>query len=267
MRFRIAKCGPGNPMSLAIIALLFGAGVLGGVANAIAGGATLITFPAMLAAGLPPITANASNAVAVTPGHLIAAIADRGKLPPFGMRFLALTVVATGGGAIGAVLLLLTPGQVFLVLVPALIGLATLLFALAPRIQGKLASRRTGASEGTPPIASAGFALASVYGGYFGAGLGVMMMAILSIITPHELRSVNAMKNLLSTAVGVATVAIFIGSGAVSWPETLVMLAGAVAGGFAGGRLVQVLPAKWVRAAVIAIGAVITIVYAARYWF
>jgi uncharacterized membrane protein YfcA len=254
-------------VSAAIVALLFGAGVLGGIANAIAGGATLITFPAMLAAGLPPIMANASNAVAVTPGHLLAAITDWRKLPPIGLQFVALAVVAIGGGAIGAVLLLLTPGQVFVVLVPALIGAATLLFAFAPRIQARLAlGRETTRTESTHPVASAAFALVSIYGGYFGAGLGVMMMAILSITTPHELRSVNAMKNLLSTGVAVATVAIFIGSGAVSWPETLAMLAGAVAGGFAGGRLVQVLPAKWVRAGVIAIGSVITVVYALRYW-
>ncbi|MCC6983839.1 MAG: sulfite exporter TauE/SafE family protein [Bauldia sp.] len=253
-------------MSVAIVALLFGAGVLGGIANAIAGGATLITFPAMLAAGLPPITANASNAVAVTPGHLLAAIADWRKLPPIGPQFVALAVVAIGGGAIGAVLLLLTPGQVFLVLVPALIGAATLLFAFAPLIQARLAAGREARAGSTHPLASGAFALASIYGGYFGAGLGVMMLAILSITTRHELRSVNAMKNLLSTGVAAATVAIFIGSGAVSWPETGVMLAGAVVGGFAGGRLVQVLPAAWVRAGVIAIGAVITVVYAVRYW-
>jgi uncharacterized membrane protein YfcA len=255
-------------MELGTIALLLVAGIAGGVANAVAGGASLITFPAMLAAGLPPIAANASNAVAMTPGHLFAAIADRQKLPRFGRQFAELALVALGGGALGATLLLVTPGQVFLGIMPALIGLATLLFAVAPMIQSWLAARRPSrATETVPPPAAGAFALATVYGGYFGAGLGVMMMAILSVTSAEDLRTVNAMKNLLSTVVSAATVAILVVSGIVRWPETLVMFAGAAAGGLIGGGLVKVLPAAWVRAGVIAIGTIVTIVYARRYWF
>src|SRR5499427_1056850 len=122
-------------MDIGIGALLFGAGLAGGIANAMAGGATLITFPAMLAGGLPPIVANASNAVAVTPGHVVAAFADRARLPrPDCALGLALGASLVGG-ALGAILLLATPERLFTLLVPALIGIATLVFALGPRIR------------------------------------------------------------------------------------------------------------------------------------
>jgi len=121
-------------MDLGIVTLLFGAGLAGGVANAMAGGATLITFPAMIASGLLPIVANASNAVAVTPGHFVAALSDRAQLPrldPALVGALAATIV---GGTLGAILLLVTPERLFTLLVPALIGIATLAFALGQRI-------------------------------------------------------------------------------------------------------------------------------------
>src|SRR5215813_9636778 len=124
-------------MDIGIGALLFGAGLAGGIANAMAGGATLITFPAMLASGLPPIVANASNAVAVTPGHVVAALADRARLPRFD-RALGLALAASfGGGALGAILLLATPERLFTLLVPALIGIATLVFALGRQGLGR----------------------------------------------------------------------------------------------------------------------------------
>ena len=115
--------------------LLLTAGVAGGLINALAGGATLITFPAMLAAGLPAVIANASNAVAISPGHLIAALADREKLPPPNPRTISFVIVSLLGGAVGAVILLLLPERLFVLPVPALIAFATLLFAFAPRIQ------------------------------------------------------------------------------------------------------------------------------------
>jgi uncharacterized membrane protein YfcA len=107
----------------------------------------------------------------------------------------------------------------------------------------------------------------TVYGGYFGAGLGVMLLAVLSITGRENIRATNAFKNLLATATSLATITIFIVQGVIRWPETLVMLAGAVAGGILGGRLITVLPANIVRGTVIVLGIAMTIVYAARYWF
>lgn len=251
-------------MDFGIAALLFVAGVAGGIVNAIAGGATLITFPAMLAAGLPAVVANASNALAVTPGHLFAALADRRRLPPIGRDVTIAIVVAFAGGAIGAVLLLTTPERLFVLLVPALIALATLMFAFGRRVQAALPH-----SEGTGG-ARMRYALmlpVTSYGGYFGAGLGVMLLAVLTITGREDIRTANALKNVLATATSLATIAIFIAQGFIRWPETLVMLTGAVAGGLLGGKLIAVLPAAIVRALVITLGVAMTLIYAWRYWF
>src|SRR5215468_11009862 len=122
-------------MDIGIGALLFGAGLAGGVANAMAGGATLFTFPAMLASGLPPIVANASNAVAVTPGHVVAALADRARLPRLDRALVLALAASLVGGALGAILLLVTPERLFTLLVPALIGTATLVFGLGRHVR------------------------------------------------------------------------------------------------------------------------------------
>lgn len=253
-------------MDWTIIILLFLAGVAGGIVNALAGGATLITFPAMLAAGLPPVIANASNAVAIAPGHLMAGFADREKLPRMDPRMLGLLGISVLGGVAGALLLLALPDRLFVLPVPALIGFATALFAVAPRI-GKWADARRG---GATPSSSRGMivlAVASIYGGFFGAGLGVMLTAVLSLAEPNDLRKVKVLKNVLASCVSLAAIVIFIAQGMVRWPPTLLMLAGALIGGYAGGALVRVLPAGVVRWFVIVSGAIMTVVYARKYWF
>jgi uncharacterized membrane protein YfcA len=250
-------------VDLATVALLAGAGIVGGVANAIAGGATLITFPAMLASGIPPVIANASNAVAVTPGHFIAAITDRERMPALDRRFLLLIVLSLIGAAIGAALLLVTSDRTFLLLVPLLVGAATLIFAFSRQIQAAVKS-----ASGKPHgfLAEVLLVPATIYGGYFGGGLGVMLLAILAVLGIRDVRAANVLKNLLATAVSAVTIAIFVLKGIVDWPHTLVMLVGAAAGGFLGGWLVRVLPPAAVRAAVITAGTVITLYYAWRYW-
>lgn len=253
-------------MDIWINGLLLAAGVAGGLINALAGGATLITFPAMLAAGLPAITANASNAVAISPGHLIAALADRAKLPPPTLRTISFVIVSLLGGVAGAVVLLLLPERLFVLPVPALIAFATLLFAFAPQIQAWTVRRRPAAE--LPSTVSSGcvLGLACMYGGFFGAGLGVILTAVLSITEPDDIRAIKALKNLLATCVSLSATAIFIVQGAVRWPETTVMLLGAMIGGYAGGHLIRILPAHIVRQFVIAAGVLMTVIYAARYW-
>ncbi len=247
------------------IALLAGAGLIGGVVNALAGGATLITFPAMLAAGLGPIAANASNAVAISPGHLIAALVDKERLPRLDRRLAAAVLACALGGLGGAILLLSLPERLFTAPLPVLIAAATALFAAAPRLQAWISARRAGRP---PPHAwrLAALAGASVYGGFFGAGLGVILTAVLAIFDPGDIRAVKATKNLLAAGVSLAAVATFVLSGTVSWPATLVMLAGALAGGFAGGWLIRALPAAAVRWTVIIAGIAMTAIYARRYW-
>lgn len=252
-------------MTAGIILLLFAAGMAGGVINALAGGATLLTFPAMLAAGLPPITANASNAVAIVPGHLLAVLADRRKVLPADAKLWSSVFVCLIGGAIGALLLLALPERLFVLPVPALIGVATLLFLFSPRIAAWAEARR-GDAEPSRGLGLSVLGLSSIYGGFFGAGLGVILTAVLSIADPNDIRRVKALKNLLATSVSMAAVLIFIAQRAVHWPETLVMLAGALIGGYLGGYLVRVLPAVVVRWFVILTGAVMTVVYAIKYW-
>jgi uncharacterized membrane protein YfcA len=220
----------------------------------------------MLAAGLPPVTANASNAVAIVPGHLLAVLADRQKVLPLDRKLWLSVVICVAGGTIGALLLLALPDRLFVLPVPALIGVATLLFLFSPRIAAWAEARRGGA-EPSRVLGSSVLGLASVYGGFFGAGLGVILTAVLSIADPNDIRRVKALKNLLATSVSLAAVAIFVLQRAVSWPETLVMLAGALLGGYLGGYLVRVLPAAVVRWFVIVTGAGMTAVYAVKYWF
>lgn len=252
-------------MTSGIVLLLFLSGVAGGVINALAGGATLLTFPAMLAAGLPPITANASNAVAIVPGHLLAVLADRRKVLPLDAKLWSSVLVCLLGGAIGALLLLALPERLFVLPVPALIGIATLLFLFSPRIAAWAEARR-GDAEPSRGLGVSVLGLSSIYGGFFGAGLGVILTAVLSIADPDDIRRVKALKNLLATSVSMAAVVIFIAERAVRWPETLTMLSGALLGGYLGGTLVRVLPAIVVRWFVIVTGAAMTIVYAVKYW-
>jgi uncharacterized membrane protein YfcA len=253
-------------MGWTMIATLGLAGLIGGIVNALAGGATLITFPAMLAAGLPPVVANASNAVAISPGHLVAALADRKKLPRFDRRIGLLIVASVVGGALGAMLLLVLPERLFTLPVPGLIAFATLLFAFAPAIQA-WSARRRGTGPTSPLGGAAALALASLYGGFFGAGLGIILTSLLSITEPGDIRTIKALKNLLATGVSLAAIVIFIEQGVVRWPETGVMLVGAIVGGWAGGLLIRLLPASGVRGMVILAGVAMTGIYAYRYWF
>jgi uncharacterized protein len=245
--------------------MLFGAGLAGGVVTAVVGGASLITFPALLAAGLPAIVANASNTVALTPGNLVAGLADLERFPRWDRSFVGLILVCIVGSVAGAALLLLTPDRAFTAVVPLLIGFATLLFAAAGPIRGWIRARAGagGANHGRGLLL---FVPVAVYGGYFGAGMSVMLLALLSVSRGDDFRATNVLKNLMSGLTSFVAVVVFVVQGVVAWPATLVMMAGALVGGFAGGRLVRLLPPAPVRAIVVAAGAVLTVVYAWRYW-
>ncbi|HEX2437584.1 MAG TPA: sulfite exporter TauE/SafE family protein [Methylomirabilota bacterium] len=248
------------------VLMLFAAGLAGGVVTAIVGGASLITFPAMLAAGLPAIIANASNTVAMSPGNLIAAVADLERRPRWDRSFVGLALICIGGSIGGALLLLATPAAAFTAVVPALIGFATILFALSGRIRQWIVARRTRAAASHERLSLLLFVPVAVYGGYFGAGMSVMLLALLSVSRGDDFRTANVLKNLLSGLTGLVAVVVFIERGVVDWPPTLAMMAGALAGGFLGGRLVRVLPPRLVRWIVIGVGSVLTVIYAWRYW-
>ncbi len=253
------------------IALIVLGGFAAGAANSVAGGGSFFSFPAMLAAGVPPVVANASNSVALWPGSLAAAWGYRAELAHLRPQLLGLSLAALVGGMAGGLLLLAAGDAQFAQLIPWLLAFATGLFAASPWIaawlKGQRERRSTAKTTAAPTAHSHSLAgwlaqcLVSVYGGFFGAGMGILMMASLSIAGHEDLHEVNALKNLLSSVVYSITVATFITAGAISWPHTLVMLVAASAGGYLGVRLARQLQGPWLRIIVIAVGVVLTLYY------
>lgn len=250
-----------------VIFLLVGAGVLAGLTNAIAGGGTFFTFPVFLAAGLPPVVANASNAVAVWPGHALAVADSREALSRIKIHVGTSVVIALLGGVAGALLLVAIDSAAFAKAVPFLMLFATLLFAFGRGLSAWFAPGTPGTGFERRPLATrlCEFCFA-VYGGFFGAGLGVMLMAGLLMLGVQDLHVNNALKNLLASVVTSVSVAIFAATGLVSWPHTLVALAGAIAGGLLGARVARLLSALWLRRIVVAVGLVLSAYYFVRYY-
>jgi uncharacterized membrane protein YfcA len=235
--------------------LLFAAAVVGGGMNGLAGGGSFVAFPALVLAGVPPVNANATNTVALWPGSLATGIADRREVRRVaGLLWLA--VVSVVGGTAGAVLLLRTPQGVFLRLVPFLMLGATVLFAFG--------SRAARADRVTPEGARAGRrgvvlsvalqAPIAVYGGYFGGGIGILMLAAFAALGLGHYHVINGLKNVLATCINGVAVVTFAVAGAVSWMEAGVMVVGGVVGGRAALVLARRLPPAHVRVGVIAIG-------------
>jgi uncharacterized membrane protein YfcA len=238
----------------------------GGAVNAIAGGGTLITFPTLMAVGVPPISANVTNTVALTPGYLGGTMAQRDDLRGQRARLLLLLPAGAIGGVLGGLLLLLTDEEVFRELVPFLILAACGLLWFQERLRAWVL-RRVSARTGRDPRARwavlPGFA-ASIYGGYFGAGLGVILLATLGLAIDDSLTRINALKQAISFAVNVSAAVFFLFSGRVYWTAAAVMVVGAVVGGSVGGRLVGKMRADVLRRVVVGIGVVVAIAYLAR---
>ncbi len=243
-------------MTLFEILMLMAAGVVGGSVNAIAGGGTFFTFPVLIAAGLDPLTANASNAVAIFPGSAAAVPAYKEELRR-AENLVQRGVIAAFGALLGAGMLLWAGGAAFAKLVPFLIFTATLLFAFGPAIRG-LAEK---AKSHSPFFNGAIEFLFAVYGGYFGAGLGILLMASLTIVGVRDIQMANAQKNLISTIISTISVSIFIFAGVIAWPQTLSVLVGAIFGGYMGARVARKVPAKVLRAVVISIGLGLSVFY------
>jgi uncharacterized membrane protein YfcA len=252
-------------MSVEATLIIAVVGLLGGAINAVAGGATLLTFPVLMSFGLSPIVANASSSVALTPGHLFGVLSEYRQLPARPNGILLSVVIMIVGGLIGAGLLSITTDRLFNIIVPLLIGSATLIFAFGKQIQFWLNGSATAHVD--HPLKRLVFLFpVSVYVGYFGAGAGVVMMALFTVTTNWTLRGANAVKNLLGAASNWAAIAIFANSGLIAWPETLTMLVGAAFGGLLGGRILRIVNVNTIRTVVIVAGAVLTSVYAVKYW-
>jgi len=234
------------------------AGFVAGIANAIAGGGSFITFPALVFLGVPSVIANASSTVALFPGSLASSWAYRRELAAFGaVRLSALLLVSVIGGALGALLLLKTPSTGFDRIVPWLLLLATA--ALAGGRQAGAALRRR-VRLGRTPILLMQFLLA-IYGGYFGGAVGLMMMAVWGLLTEVDLKALNPAKTLLVAATNAVAVLCFAVAGIVRWPETLAMLAAALVGGYGGALAGRRLPAGLVRGVVVVTTATMTLLF------
>lgn len=232
--------------------LLAGAGLLGGFCNAIAGGGTFFTLPALMAVGVPPVSAAATSAVAIWPGHAMAVAGAPERLPREEVGSLPAVV---GGALTGAVLLLFGGNAIFCALVPWLVLLATLLFAFAGQLHRLLVARRVGRWRFLTDFAAA------LYGGYFGAGLGVILMALIVLEGDGALGRANLRKNFRAAVVTSLAALLFILSGSLAWREGALVFAGAVAGGLLGGRMAAHVPARMLRIAVIATGVALFLAY------
>jgi uncharacterized protein len=237
-------------------AVAFGAAFLAGAINSVAGGGTLVSFPALIWLGLPSITANATSTVAIWPGSAGGMWGYRRELGSANPRMLALVLPSLVGGIAGAVLLRVTPSSIFDKLVPFLILFATLLFMAQEPVQRKLKSAHAEAHNSPKWLAGAmAFQLlVALYGGYFGAGIGILMLAALSILGLSDIHVMNGLKNFFAICINGVAALYFISAGMVYWPDVLIMAVGAVVGGYGGAGAARKAGRTAVRRIVIAIG-------------
>ena len=250
--------------SIESVLLLAAAAVAGGAVNALAGGGTLITFPALVASGLQDITANITNTVGLLPGYGAGAWAQRKDLAGQGTIVWLVIIPAMVGGCIGAILLLATGKAIFKELVPWLILLATGLLALEPivkrRVTARLAASGQTAKISKPGMIAAAF-VGAIYGGYFGAGLGIILLALYSFAIPDSLTRINALKQMTSVPANFAAAAIFVQSGSIAWWAAAIVAAGAIVGGTLGGQFAGRVPANYLRGVIIVLGLCVAAAY------
>ena len=255
-------------MTLPHAILLFLAALLAGAMNSVAGGGSFFSFPALLFTGVLPIPANATNTVAVWPGSVASVLSYWHCLPKSARVMAPLITISIIGGVVGAVVLLHTPQATFMSLVPYLFGIATLLFAFGKRLTSKLGQvmKRTGPPSWPTII---GLTLVqffiALYGGFFGGGMGILMLAMLEMIHIEDIHAMNGLKALLGTAINGAAVVTFIVAQQVVWPQGILMIIAAVAGGYGGAHYAQKLDPRWVRATVITVGTGMTIYFLWRH--
>ena len=241
----------GAIMGLGEIILLFCGGLMAGIINVIVGGAGFMTFPLLMAAGMTEIEANASNFVAVLPANLVGTYLYRQELKSVQKHLGLRLVMAATGGLIGSLILTLTGQASFQTAVPWLLLFATTSFALGPRVKAKI--------ETYPHFERSQWAWLQltlefcvyIYSGYFGLGMGIILFAIYGIFSQMTLHQGNAVRNITTSLSSLVAIAIFIHSGLIRWVPSLIMMAGAVAGGVIAVRIAKRLPAAWVRLAIL----------------
>ncbi len=248
--------------------LLFGAAVLAGALNSVAGGGSFFSFPALLFTGVLPIPANATSTVALWPGSLASASAYRRRLPRSVRMLVPLILASVAGGAVGAVLLLQTSQSTFLRLIPFLFLAATLFFAFGRKLLK--AARPLGKEPSQPSwLAVGGVSLlqfvVAIYGGFFGGGMGIVMLALLSLLPLGDIHAMNSVKTLLAAATNGVAIITFIMARIILWPEAALMLVGAILGGYGGAHYAQKLNPERVRAFVVVVGFTMSFIFLWKY--
>ena len=240
------------------------AAVAGGAVNALAGGGTLITFPMLTAVGIPAVAANITNTVALCPGYLGATVAQTKELRGQRQRLWLILPASVLGGIIGGILLLKTGEQVFRALVPFLILFATLLIAVQNYLRIWLTQRSDKRISAGNTWSLLLVIPAAVYGGYFGAGVSVIVLAVLGLVLDDSLTRLNALKQAVAFSINIAAAIFFLFSGQIVWSAAVIMAIGALAGGGLGGKLAGRIQEVVLRRIIVAIGIVVSLIYLVR---
>ena len=242
-------------------ALLLTAAFVAGALNAVAGGGSFLTLPALVFTGVAPVAANATGTVALLPGYMAGAWGFREDMqPPPGLSMRAVVLLSLIGGSAGAALLLVTPDATFKKVVPWLLLAATAMFAFGPQLrQWAGASHHDGPAS--PWKAGLGMLAVAAYGGYFNGGLGILLLALFGLLGQTQLNAMNGMKNLVSTLLTAIAVAIYAAGGIVEWKQALMMMVAATLDGYGGARVARRLPAPVLRWGIVATGLVMAGVF------
>jgi uncharacterized membrane protein YfcA len=233
---------------------IFAAGIAAGTINTVVGSGTLITFPVLLAFGYAPVTANVSNTIGLVPGSATGAVGYRRKLSGQRRRALPLALASTAGGIAGAILLLTLSSSAFKAIVPGFIALALVLIMIQPWLNRRLGTRRRQAHESVGPAANVGVLLSGVYGGYFGAAQGIMLLAILGLAIDDDLQRINALKVVLAGLVNLVAGIIFAVAAHVAWAPAALIAGGSIIGGIVGARQGRRLSPTVLRLVIVAVG-------------
>ena len=243
-------------MSLWHAVAIFGAGVVAGTINTVVGSGTLFTFPVLLAFGYAPVVANVSNTVGLVPGSVSGAVGYRRELAGQTRRGLPLAIASAIGAVTGSVLLLTLPASAFKTIVPGFIVIALILILLQPRLSQALRARRSEGHQRAGPVATVAVLASGVYGGYFGAAQGILLLAILGLALDDELQRINALKVVLAGLVNLIAGLVFVLVANVAWLPALLIAVGSTIGGVLGARGGRRLPPWALRAVIIVVGIV-----------
>jgi uncharacterized membrane protein YfcA len=242
--------------------------MLGGTLNSVAGGGSFLSFPSLYFTGVPPVNANATSTIALWPGSLASVSAYRKELARqsrgFVLWFGAISLI---GGLLGAVLLLRTPQSTFTQILPFLLLAATLLFAFSRNITRALRGKgnaQTKRTLGNTLALSILQLITAIYGGYFGGGIGIMMLAVLGVMGMEDIHEMNCLKTLFQSSINGIAVITFILAGAIYWPQAVIMIVGAIVGGYGGASIARKLPQYYIRVFVILVGILMTLYFFAK---